>query len=140
VKVTVGELRRIIREVLAINCYVDRSRIPGAGEGLFAAEDIEPGEVVSRWHDGVDQTFAEEELTGMDSVERQKFEDFASWDGDRWYLSGDDSKYMNHSSKPNLGVAGGDAPSATRDRIALRSIKAGDELTIDYNEVGTDGF
>jgi hypothetical protein len=140
VKVTVGELRRIIREVMAINCYVDRSRISGAGEGLYAAEDVDPGVVVSRWHDGVDRTFAEEELVGLDSIARQKFEDFASRDGDRWYLSGDAGMYMNHSSKPNLGVVGGNAPSATRDRIALRPIKAGDELTIDYDDVGADGF
>lgn len=139
-KVTVGELRRIIREAMAINCYVDRSEIPEAGDGLYATEDIEPGTVVSRWQDGLDRSYDEDDLTGLDDGSRREFEDLASWDGERWYLSGDDGKYMNHSPTPNLGVVDGDAPAAMRDRIALRPIRAGDELTIDYSDVGVDGF
>ena len=139
-KVTVGELRRIIREVLAVSCHVDRSTIPGAGDGLYSDEAIGSGRVVGRWVPGLDGVYSEEDLSDMDPRSREEFEEFASWDGERWYLSGDDGRYMNHSAAPNVGVAAGTGPSATRDRVALRSIEPGEELTIDYNDVGVDGF
>ena len=139
-KVTVGELRRIIREVLAVSCHVDRSGIPGAGNGLYSDEAVPAGSVVGRWVDGIDGVYAEEDLSDMDPKSREEFEEFASWDGDRWYLSGDDGKYMNHSDDPNVGVVAGHAPDAVRDRVALRPIRPGDELTMDYSDVGIDGI
>jgi len=62
----------------------------------------------------------------------------ASWDGDSWFMSGDDGVYFNHSKSPNIRVVMGRGSPATWDRIAIRDIQSGEELTMDYSEVGID--
>jgi hypothetical protein len=45
-------------------------------------------------------------------------------------LSSDEDKYMNHSATPNLRVTEEDF------LVAIRDIAVGEELTIDYGEIG----
>jgi len=139
-KIHLGTLRRLIREELKISTFVDDSNLNGAGDGLFSGEDVEVGQLVSDWNDEVDRVYQEDEIEYMHLTNRKEFEDYASWDGDRWYLSGDDAKYMNHSSNPNVRVVRGTKPDAKRDRIASRDIEKGEELTINYDEIGLDGI
>ena len=139
-KIHLGTLRRIIREQLKVATKVGDSDLTGAGAGLFSDEDIEKGQLVSDWNDTVDEIYPEDVIDDMEPKDRKEFEDYASWDGDRWYLSGDDAKYMNHSSNPNVGVLPGTGPDAKRERIAVKDISRGEELTIDYDDVGIDGI
>jgi SET domain-containing protein len=106
-------------------------RIGDAGEkgkGVFASQVIQPGELV------VD--FQGEEQWIWDIPEELWPYTFQV-DYDRYILPERESYgwFMNHSCQPNCVILG-------RTRImALRRVKEGEELTIDYStNVGWDGF
>ena len=139
-KITIKQLRKFIREQLSIDTKIGDSEIPEAGKGAFSNQYVKQGQLVSKWNNKKDKNYQDSELKFMKPDEKNEFEEFASLEDNRWYLSGDNAKYMNHSSDPNVGVLPGVGPNAKRERIALRDINKGEELTIDYNEVGTDGI
>jgi hypothetical protein len=130
------ELRRLIREQLKIATGVMAT--PGRGTGLFAAEFIPAGGLVFRWVDGFDKKYSIDYPMTLPPVEKKRFEDLASSDGNAWYIAGDDGAYFNHSSNPNVIVIKNNGPSATWDRIAARDINPGEELTMDYGDIGID--
>jgi len=122
--------------MLTIKTMVAPSNIEG--KGLYAAEFIVKGTVVSRWIEGLDKTFSEDYLNKLKPEDKEAFKLMASWDGDSWFMSGDDGVYFNHSKSPNIRVVMGRGSPATWDRIAIRDIQSGEELTMDYSEVGID--
>ena len=135
-RIRLGELKKLIREMLVVRTMVAPSKI--SGEGLYAATFIRKGDIVSKWVEGVDKTLPGSYPDSLSAVPRESFKKLASWDGDNWYLSGDDGVYFNHSENPNVRVAMGRGSPSTRDRVAIRDIMPGEELTIDYREVGID--
>jgi len=135
-KIRLGRLKSLILEMLTIKTMVAPSNIEG--KGLYTAEFISRGTVVSRWIEGLDKTFSEDCLNKLKPEDKEAFKLMASWDGDSWFMSGDDGVYFNHSKNPNIRVVMGRGSPATWDRIAIRDIKPGEELTMDYSEVGID--
>jgi hypothetical protein len=128
----------VIIEMLVVRTMVFPSTV--GGEGLYAAEFIPKNTVVSRWIEGHDKTFSNEFVEKLGSQDRKKFKELASWDGDSWFLSGDDGIYFNHSKSPNIRVIMGRNSPATWDRVAIRDIQPGEELTMDYREIGLDSI
>jgi len=57
-KIRLGRLKSLIREMLTIKTMVAPSNIEG--KGLYTAEFISKGTVVSRWIEGLDKTFSED--------------------------------------------------------------------------------
>ena len=98
------------------------------GNGVFATETIEPGELVL--------DFQGEEKWIWEIPEEQWQYTFQV-DYDRYVLPERDSPgwYLNHSCEPNCVVLG-------RTRVlALDRVEVGEEVTIDYStNVGWDGF
>jgi len=125
-----------VNEMLTVRTMVAPSQIEG--EGLYAAEFIPKGKIVSRWVEGSDKTFSNEYADELPAEEQKCFKELASWDGDSWFLSGDDAVYFNHSKSPNVRVVMGRGSPATWDRVATRDIQPGEELTMDYREIGLD--
>lgn len=125
-----------VNEMLMIRTMVAPSR--AEGEGLYAAEFIPKGKVVSQWVEGSDRTFSKDYPDSLPIDSQAKFKELASWDGDSWFMSGDDGVYFNHSNSPNIRVIMGRGSPATWDRIATRDIQSGEELTMDYREIGLD--
>lgn len=125
-----------IQEMLTVRTMVAPSQIEG--KGLYAAEFIPKGAVVLHWVEGSDKTFTNDHVESMDQKIKDEFKDFASWDGDSWFLSGDDGIYFNHSNSPNIRVVMGRGSPATWDRVAVCDIHPGEELTMDYREIGID--
>lgn len=80
---------------------------------------------------GFDVTFSDQEVNTWPQVTRQ----FISWycykdkASGRHALSGDNTRFMNHSATPNTGAAPGGPGNET---VALHAIAAGEELTCDY--------
>ena len=129
-RITVGELRRIIREAMSVEYVIGPSRIKSAGEGLYSVNSVKSGEVVFRWDPEVDVEGDVEE-DGWDVR-------LSSVEGGRWYRAGGGGAYFNHSDDPNVGIVDGDGPKAKRDRVALRDISSGEEMTMDYRSIGDD--
>lgn len=102
------------------------------GLGLFAAEDVARGTPVWRFQPGFDQEFSPAQMAALPGEARAQLLWFAYFDEARdvWVLSGDNSRFMNHSSQPNTGVPANTVFTGTT--VALRNIAPGEELTCDY--------
>jgi len=107
------------------------------GNGLFAAADIPPGTPVWRHQPGFDQVIPPEVLGSLPEAAQAhvRWFGFLSTEDGGWHLSGDHACFMNHSDAPNTGES---APTE-RDviTVALRPIRAGEELTCDYRAFDT---
>lgn len=99
------------------------------GRGVFAARDIEPGEIIEICPVLV---FSKEELVHV----RQTFLDdyYFDWGAEGEYFAlclGYGSLY-NHEYEPNAEY-GMDFDALTIDFYAIQPIKAGEEITVNYN-------
>jgi SET domain-containing protein len=109
--------------------YVGPSKIHGLG--LFAGEDLEWGQKIIE--------FRGERLSKKEVARRQRFYDsigftcliqFGSGEGIDGIVGDNESRFINHSTKPNLG-----AVRKGPWRVifySLDDIRAGDELTFNY--------
>lgn len=134
-RLRLGHLRCLIREELTVPTRVASV---GGGRGLFAVDFIPHGGLVFRWREGLDASFPPGFPDALPPPEARRFRRLASWDGEAWFLAGDGGAFFNHSGTPNVGVIPGDGPPATWDRVALRDVSPGEELTMDYSSIGLD--
>lgn len=116
--------------MILVPVYVDKSAIHGLG--VFAAEPIPRGTQVWRFTPGFDLELDPAEVERQPKRFREKLLHYGYVDPrlDRYILCCDDARFLNHSDWPNL------EPDFTLDRhgvdIAVRDIRAGEELTTDY--------
>lgn len=114
--------------MLLVNAHVGASPIHGFG--LFSEQFIAAGTVVWRFLPGFDVAISVESLEGLAPCARAQVLHYACY-GERdgmYYLSSDDDRFCNHSDNPNT------APN--RDTmVAVTDIKAGEEITCDYNKL-----
>lgn len=107
------------------------------GLGCFAGEDIKEGQVVWRFDAGIDLVFTESELKKLpssftDFLKIYAYSPIESGSEKSYILCADHARHMNHSEDPNL------LESPEGLNIAIRDIKAGEELTCDYNHFDKD--
>ena len=111
--------------MLLINTYLDKSKIQGVG--VFAKENAKKGEKIKEVRPEFEIEFNVENLPRM-PLALAKFIDTHSYErelGSKMFVMGiDNEKYMNHSNDP----------SVNDDGIALKDIRVGDEITIDYRD------
>ena len=91
---------------------------PIHGKGVFAAQRIEPGEVII---DGCRETLSDEAAKALPTEETVFL---AVIDGQN-ILFTPPARFVNHSCHPN-------ARGTDRHDIAVRLIEAGEEVTVDY--------
>src|SRR4051812_34789070 len=106
---------------------VEVKRARGKGRGVFARRPIRKGEVIER----VPVLILEEEdyRKGMDGTLLAGYV-FAWGEGQIALALGYGSLY-NHSFKPNARYQ--HVPPRTKQFVALRAIRAGEEVTVNYN-------
>ena len=118
--------------MICFDYTVADAAIPEAGKGLFTAEDLDAGRILVA-PDRISDICKLHELTDEKraSASTRWFEDTCTV-AEHW----PDECYINHSFTPNsqwhLGFT-----------IALRPIKAGEEITMDYSHLlaeGVDAF
>lgn len=97
------------------------------GLGIFAMRDIKKGEIVLRWKPKV---LSESEVEKLPREER-KF--VFNVGGNKYYLMQKPERYMNHSCENNTTVQ-------NDCDVAIRDIKAGEEITANYNNDGIEEF
>ena len=112
---------------------------PIAGIGLFAAEDIPAGTITWAWDPALDRTHTEAELQRLDPAVRAFLDRYAYWEPslNAYALCVDNARFMNHSDDPNTGGTYDGFPPGGAD-VALRDIKAGEEMTCDYRAFDRD--
>src|SRR5579872_7061140 len=114
--------------MLRVKTYLAQSTIPGAGLGLFAAEDIAAGTVIWKLDEGWDLVVDDKDWP--EDVSRSFLKTYA-------YLSPtskkplyviciDNARFVNHSARPT-GIGG-----QSNMTVAARDIAAGEEITEDY--------
>jgi hypothetical protein len=129
-------LTRLLNEELLVKASVMPSEISGLG--LFADEEIPAGTIVFSWNDDVDQEYPKNYPDRLPRGIKKDFTDLASFDANGWFLAGDGAAYFNHSKSNNVNSVPSGQPPAKRERIANRDIAVGEEMTMDYEEIGTD--
>ncbi len=102
------------------------------GVGCFAVEDIPKDTIVWRLDPGIDLILNEEQLKTFPASFRTFLEMYAYSPLDAkeklHILCIDHARHMNHSETPNL------AETLDGKNVAMRDIKAGEELTCDYRD------
>lgn len=113
--------------MLCVATKIQKSNI--AGIGLFAAKDIPKGTVVWRFQEKIDTLFSESDINLLNEHSQAQFRNYAYFDNHhgKYLLCGDDGRFFNHSKSFNCDDSQQDIT------IAIRDIKAGEELTVDYN-------
>ena len=115
--------------MLRVPTYLGKSSIHGLG--VFAARDIQEGEIVWQNDFAVDVLFDPYSL--LDSPFKVWVLNHAYLCEAGWVLSADNGLYTNHSNDPNTRQIDLDQDSIPILR-AVRLIKAGEEITTDYKE------
>lgn len=108
-----------------IDTYLDKSKIHGVG--VFSKENVKKGEKIKEVRPEFEIEFNSDNLPKM-PLALAKFIYTHSYErelGSKILVIGiDNEKYLNHSDNPSVNDEG----------IALKNIKIGDEITIDYRD------
>jgi len=107
----------------------------GKGLSVFAARDFREGEHIFQ-----------EDLTKLEKHTVAEIDAHPEWDGDhsdyvghgKYAISHTPVSYMNHSCDPNCYVKM--RTIAKKDIYAMRDIRKGEELTVDYTATSVDQF
>ena len=125
--------KEVLKALDRVYCRLAPSKIHGVG--VFAIRDIPKG--TNPFTDSPSIAFVKvkpTELSRQQAVIRKLIEDFCPLQKGRFYLPAkgmgaiDVSYYLNTSKTPNMLEQG-----EGEDFIAARDIKAGEELTVDYD-------
>ena len=108
-----------------IDTYLDKSKIEGVGG--FAKENIKKGQLIKEVRPDFEIEFNKDNLPKM-PLALAKLIDTHAYErelGSKILVMGiDNEKYLNHSKNPSVNDNG----------IALKDIKIGDEITVDYKD------
>jgi SET domain-containing protein len=111
--------------MLYIDTYLDKSKIHGVG--VFSKENVNKGEQIKEERPEFEIEFNKDKLPSM-PLALAKLIDTHAYErkiGSGILVLGiDNEKYLNHSNDPSVNDEG----------IALKNIKIGDEITIDYKD------
>ena len=106
-----------------IDTYLDKSKIQGIG--VFSKENITKGKKIKEVRPEFEIRFNKTNLPRMPLALANFIQTHAHEESENEYCLGiDNEKCLNHSNNPTVD----------EDGIALKNIKIGDEITIDYRD------
>ncbi len=114
--------------MLIVTTYIAQSDIEGVG--VFTAEPIAKGQIISRFDPSFDRLIARDDYENAPPYLKALLDRYAfphPEDNGLIVFEVDNSRFMNHSSQGNADFSNFAAG------VALRDIAAGEELTCDYN-------
>ena len=104
------------------------------GTGLFAARHIKKGELVWRFDEGLDRRIALADYAAMEKRTQAFLDKYGNRMNGHITVSLDNTRFWNHSDKPNLQAG------EERDIVAARDIYPDEEMTLDYRETSDEPF
>jgi SET domain-containing protein len=114
--------------MLLVKCEARPSSIHGLG--LFACEDIPAGTAVASWTEGSDYCLTVDQFKVLPVELKEFLWNFVwTWIDGNIYGTADAGRFTNRSDTPNMRW-----DDETRTPYAIDDIKAGTELTEDYDE------
>ncbi|NUP95335.1 MAG: SET domain-containing protein [Planctomycetaceae bacterium] len=118
--------------MLLVDARIGPSRIHGLG--LIAQAPIAKGTVVWRLEPTFDVVIPESQLAQLSLAARRALAYYAVFDIEKrvFILSSDDDRFTNHADDPNCSFHG--------EQRASRAIAAGEEITVNYRELGWTQF
>ena len=115
--------------MLKIKTYIDKSTIPNAGIGCFAAEDIKSGSLIWEFNPFFDRVYTDENLLHMSELEQEFVKIYAFKWYNIYYLCIDNGRFFNHSDTNYNTID----PSGEYKTYAARDIFKGEEIISNYN-------
>ena len=102
------------------------------GIGLFSGEDIKERQLIYSEGPELDVNLTIEKFNTLSEPEEKEVQYWGYWNKEKgvWHVDFDSSRFINHSSDPNITRVQGDSVRL----VALRDITAGEELTQNYRE------
>ncbi|MEN9604962.1 MAG: hypothetical protein RJB39_647 [Candidatus Parcubacteria bacterium] len=103
------------------------------GIGLFADEDISKGKLIYTSSPLLDVNLTQDQFDSLSEKEKQEVQWWGFFDvpTQKWHVDFDVSHFINHSNNANITQ---DQSHADAYLVALKDIKAGEELTQNYLE------
>lgn len=110
---------------------------PIHGIGHFAAEDIPQGTLISKFETGFDIFVTKHQYEHLPRTAQGFLDHHGYWSDelDGYVCLADNHRFTNHSPTPNIGTINA-KPGDDGNDVALRDIKSGEELTVDYRLFG----
>ena len=99
----------------------------GKGIGLVAEQDIKKGESTWKFNQVIDHYIKEKDIT---EEMKEFFKIYGCKKDGTYLLNIDNARFTNHSKNPNTKSLGEE-----KDNIAIKDIKPGEEITINYEEI-----
>lgn len=117
--------------MLLVKTFLAPSKIEGIG--LFADQNITKDTITWEFTPEFDTGFDINKINKMPALLKDFIKSYASLSmiSNQYILGNDNVRFTNHSTKPNL-VSKRINREVEKVAIALRDIKKGEELTIDY--------
>ena len=111
--------------MLLVKTYLDKSPIHGIG--VFAGERIAKGTKMWRFVEGYDHCYSLKQFAKLPKQAREFMQHYAYRVDGEVLFTVDNDRHMNHADKPNTYLRNGYV-------IATRTIRKGEEITVDYRE------
>jgi len=118
--------------MLLIKTYINKSTIPNAGMGCFAAEDVKQGDLIWELDTLFDNVYTAETVNSMNELYKEYINTYAFKTNGLYFLCNDNARFFNHSEDPNTYD-----PLNEFKTYALKDIKKGDEILSDYKTFGS---
>lgn len=99
------------------------------GLGVFAAEFIAKGTLVWKFDEGFDHQVSREYVQTLPKIAKDAIAHYSEFNNNGFYISGDDSRFINHSDNPNIKTV-----KEPYECFALHDIEISEELLEDYRE------
>lgn len=111
-----------------VDTYLDKSDIEGLG--LFAKQFIPKGTIIWRFH-FPDFILSKKDYVELDltEVEKKFIETYSTFKNGYITFYSDNSKYSNHSNRPNTYM------NLIGEQVSSADIKEGEEITCNYYEI-----
>jgi len=117
--------------MMHIKYKLDKSKLHRIG--FFTQEDLKKGQVVYTASPLLDVNITRKQFDSLDEKEKAEIKYWGFWDESNnvWHVDFDNSKFINHSLNPTLTQ---DPQHKDAYLVAIRDVKAGEELTQNYLE------
>jgi len=120
--------------MLKIKTFIDKSTIPNAGIGCFAAEDIAEGALIWKLDPNLDRIYTDDNLSIMNNLDSEFVKTYAYRHNDLYFLCIDNARFFNHSEE----FFNTRDPNNEYCTYASRKIFKGEEIISNYNSFGTN--